>query len=334
MKAVVYEGAKSISINDVPEPEIKPGFTKIKVAYAGICGGDIGIYNGIHPRAKAPLVMGHECSGVIDGGHPKLPPGTEVTVNPLITCGVCFPCLSGDKHVCQTLGLYGIDADGAMAGYMLVPNGSVVPLPPGMDLKTGSLAELIAVVVHSIRDGGYTPGSNALIIGAGPVGLALALALKSFGCVSPIVVEVNDSRRSFAMNMGFDVLDPKNDDIVSEVKNRTLGRGADFVFDCAGHQSAADLLPKVVKIRGTIVIVAMYKKNPEFDMRMGMFTEFCIRFVRVYRDEDFVIAAQLLQHNPDFKKLITHELKPAEAQTGFDHMLNPDTSALKILLEF
>ena len=334
MKAIVYEGPKSIALRDVPEPTTAEGFTKIKIAYAGICGGDIGIYNGLHPRAKAPLVMGHECSGVVVEGHASIPAGTPVVVNPLITCGSCDPCRNGDEHVCRTLGLYGIDAPGAMAGYMLVPNRRVVPLPTGVNLKTGSLAELVAVVVHAVRETGYRPGDSAIIFGAGPVGLALAIVLRTFGCSAPLIVEVNDARRAMARDMGFDTLDPKTEDVVETARKLTGGRGMDNVYDCAGHQSVADMLPSVVKIRGTIVVVALYKKRPEFDMRQGMFSEFAIRFVRVYRDADFRIATEMLQTVPAFAGLVTHVLDPSDAQTGFDYMLDPETSALKVLFKY
>ena len=334
MRAVVYQGARSVAMRDMPEPSAKEGFVKVKVEYGGICGSDIGIYNGIHPRAKAPLIMGHECSGRIAEGHPTLAPGTPVVVNPLITCGDCTPCREGYEHVCQRLGLYGIDAPGAMADYISVPQRRVIPLPDGVDLKTGALCELVAVVVHAVREAGYLPGDNSLILGGGPVGLALGIVLRSFGCASPVIAEVNDIRRAAAKDLGFDVINPKEEDTVSEVLRRTGGRGADFVFDCAGHQSAADLLPKVVRIRGTVVIVAMYKKNPELDLRQGMFSELCIKFVRVYRDADFRIAAELLQKDPVFSRLITHVLDPAEIQSGFERMIDPDTSALKILIKF
>jgi len=334
MRAVVYEGPNTIALKDVSEPFVKEGFTKVKIAYAGLCGGDVGIYGGLHPRAKAPLIMGHEASGWIVEGHPTLEPGTGVTINPLITCGVCAPCRTGDEHVCQTLGLYGIDADGAMADYMLVPNCRIIPLPAGMDLETGALAEHVAVVVHAIRETGYLPGDNAVIFGAGPVGLALGIALRTWGCTNLVIIEVNPTRRGFAESLGFDTVDPALEDVVEVVKSRTGGRGTDHVYDCAGHQSVAALLPQVVKVRGTIVIVALYKKQPELDMRQCVFVEAVLRFVRVYRDIDFVIAAELLQTEPDFKKLITHVLEPSEVQAGFDMMFDPKTTSQKILLKF
>jgi 2-desacetyl-2-hydroxyethyl bacteriochlorophyllide A dehydrogenase len=334
LKAIIYEGPKTIALRETAEPALKEGFAKVKVVYTGICGGDIGVYNGTHPRAKAPLIMGHEAAGTIAEGHPNLPVSTPVAINPLITCGCCAPCQRGDKHVCQKLGLYGIDDSGGMAEYITVPLHRIIPLPEGLCLKTGALAEPVAVVVHAIRETGYLPGDNALIFGAGPIGLALALALRAFGCTNLAIVEVNGNRRAFAENLGFDTIDPGTSDVVKEALGRTEGNGADHVYDCAGHQSVADLLPHVVRIKGKIIVVAHYKKKPETDFALGMFKEFSIFFVRVYRDDDFKIATDLLKKEPAFAKLITHVLPPTDAQKGFDMMLDPATTAVKILFNF
>ena len=334
MKAIIYEGPKTINLRETAEPIAKEDFVKVKVAYAGICGGDMNVYNGTHPRAKAPLIMGHEAAGTIAEGHPSLPAGTPVAINPLITCGNCAPCKTGNEHVCQKLGLYGIDETGGMAEYMQVPIHRIIPLPKNLDLKMGALAEPMAVVVHAIRETGYMAGDNALIFGAGPIGLALALALRTFGCTNLAIVEVNDNRRKFAENLGFDTINPIVSDVPKEVLSRTDGNGADHVYDCAGHQSVANLLSQVVRIKGNIVIVAHYKKKPEMDFALGMFKEFSIHFVRVYRDIDFKIATDLLEQEPGFAKLITHVLPPTDAQKGFDMMLDPATAAVKILFDF
>ena len=109
MKSIVFKSAQEVCIEEKAVPELAAGEVLIKVAYAGVCGSDMIIYQGVHPRAKAPLIMGHEFSGTIEKGHPALPNGTPVTVYPLLSCGRCEPCLNGYAHVCNTLKLIGID---------------------------------------------------------------------------------------------------------------------------------------------------------------------------------------------------------------------------------
>lgn len=334
MKAIVYEAENKLSLNEVAMPEIKAGYSLVKVAYSGICGGDLNIYFGTHPRAKAPLVMGHEFSGTLVGGHETLKEGTKVTVNPILSCGHCLPCTTGDAHVCETLKLIGIDMDGGMAEYVLVENSKIIPLPEEMDLLAGALVEPVAVAVHTIRETNYTPGDSAIVFGCGTIGLATAMVLKASGAPQVTVVETNPFRLNMAKELGFDVINPNEKDVIQEVLDRTSGSGFDVVYDCAGHQSVADLLPDVVKVKGDIIIVAGYKKAPTLNLIKGMFKEFSILFVRVYRNKDFEIATEMVKNNPDFAKLITHVLEKEDAQKGFDLMLDPSAEALKVIYKF
>ena len=334
MKGIVYEGSNNLVLKDIEIPELKEGHTLIKVAYSGICGGDLNIYFGTHPRAKAPLVLGHEFSGVIVGGHPTLVEGTPVTINPILSCGKCLPCLTGNKHVCESLKLIGIDMDGGMAEYVLVENDQVVALPPGMDLLAGSLIEPVAVAVHTIRETKYTPGDSAVVFGCGAIGLATAIVLKTSGATNVTIVETNEFRLNMAKKIGFDVINPKEVDVIDAILDRTDGSGFDVVYDCAGHQSVADMLPDAVKVKGSIVVVAGYKKAPTLNLIKGMFKEFNILFVRVYREKDFKIAVEMVNNNPDFAKMITHILEKEEMQKGFDLMLDTSAKALKIVYKF
>ena len=115
MKSIVYRSAQEVTVEEQAVPVPGPGEVLIKVAYVGVCGSDMIVYQGIHSRAKAPLIMGHEFSGTIESAHPTLAKGTAVTVYPLLTCGHCDPCRNGSAHVCNTLKLIGIDGDGGMA---------------------------------------------------------------------------------------------------------------------------------------------------------------------------------------------------------------------------
>lgn len=333
MKAIVFEAPQTVSLREKERPEAPQGWTLIKTSHVGICGTDLNIYAGSHPRAQAPLVMGHEFSGTIVSGHPTLPEGTPVTVNPLLNCGTCIPCTTGQSHVCESLKLVGIDCDGGMAEYVVAPAGSVVPLPKGLSLALGALVEPVAVAMHAVRQGGYVPGDHAVVFGAGTIGLCVALALKSFGASQVTIVETNELRLQKAQELGFTTIHPVRENIRQVVMSLTNGTGADFVFDCAGHHSVVPLLTDIVKVRGTIVIVAAYKKPTEVNLLQGMFKELAMRFVRVYTAKDFELAAQLLVQQPDFEKIITHVLPPEEARKGFD-LLTIHTDAVKVMYQF
>ncbi len=332
MKAIVFTAPNCVEMRELPMPAVKEGWVLIRVSNAGICGSDLTIFLGAHPRAKAPLVMGHEFSGCLEQDIPGIKKGTLVTVNPLLSCGKCEPCLSGNAHVCKSLKLLGIDCDGGMAEYAVVPADMIVPVPEGVSSRLGAFIEPVAVTVHAVRMAQFLPGDNALVFGAGAIGMASAITLKQFGASSITICEPNPVRVRLAESLGFHCLQ-SGPELLDRLMAETGGNGYDYVFDCAGHQSVADILPDVVKIRGKIEIIAGYKKPPVMNYQKGMFKEFSIQFTRVYRHKDFQIAAGLTAKEPLYEKLINYELPPEEAKKGFALLTTP-TDAVKVMYKF
>ena len=332
MKAIVFTGVKNVEFQQREKPIAPEGWALIRVSHAGICGSDLTIFLGAHPRAKAPLIMGHEFSGYLEQDIPDMPKGTLVTVDPLLSCGHCMPCREGNSHVCQTLGLLGIDCDGGMAEYAIAPIPMIVKVPDGVSPKLAAFVEPIAVTVHAVRMAQFNPGDNALVFGAGTIGLALAITLRRFGASSVTICEPNPLRVKMSESLGFHTLQ-SDDTLLDRLMQESNGEGYDFVFDCAGHQSVADILPDVVKIRGKIEIVAGYKKPPMMNYQKGMFREFSIQFTRVYTFKDFKIAADLASKEPLYEKLINYELPAEEAKHGFELLTTP-TDAVKVMYSF
>lgn len=334
MKAIQYLGADHVAVQDVPMPKVPEGWALIRVSHAGICGTDLNIYAGTHPRAKAPLIIGHEFSGVVAKDCGRFPEGTRVTAYPLISCGKCEPCVSGNQHVCNTLGLYGIDEAGGMAEYVAIPEEKLIPLPENVSMKVGAFIEPIAVTVHTLRETGFVPGDNAIVFGCGTIGLCLALTLRQYGARDILLVETDEARLALARELGFEAISPITEDLLQIVAQRTGGNGFDRVYDCAGAQPVADSLLDVVKVRGQIVIVASYKKPPHMPFFKGMAKEVSMNFVRVYRKKDFSIAAQMAEKEPLYEKIITHVLPAEQAQEGFDLLFTKGTGAVKVMFSF
>lgn len=334
MKAIQFTGQEKLEVKNVELPDVEEGYGLIKVSHAGICGTDLNIYAGTHPRAKAPLTMGHEFSGVMVNDVGSLKKGMRVTAYPLISCMKCTPCTEGNKHVCNTLGLFGIDCDGGMAEYIAIPADQIVKLPDNISDEVGALIEPIAVAVHTLRETHFTPGDTALIFGCGTIGLCLALTLRIFGAGDMILVDTDDTRINLAKELGFEAINSSKENILEITAKKTNNNGFDRVFDCAGVQAVANCLLDVVKVRGKIVIVASYKKPTELPLFKGMAKELSIEFVRVYRQKDFEIAAKMAVKEPLFSKIITHILPADEAQKGFDLLLTKGTGAIKVMFKF
>lgn len=332
MKAIVYHGSNNVSLDNVPVPEIKANEVLIKVHYAGICGSDLNIYVGAHPRAKAPLVPGHEFSGVIEEGNGHFAKGTKVTVRPLISCGHCYACESGNSHVCASLKLYGIDTDGGMAEYVKVPADVVHVLPDNMPMTIGAFVEPLAVGVHAVSRAKMQAGDSVVVFGAGTIGFCVASVAAACGAKQVIIVETNPFRLGLAKEAGFIAINPADTNVVDKVLELTGGTGADVVFDCAAHPSVAAVLTKLVRVQGTIEIVGSYKKPAEMALLDIEFKELTIVGTRVYVKRDFETAIKLIQAGFPYERLIT-VYAPEQAKEGFDICLNGG-NVIKVMYQF
>lgn len=146
MPAAQWVDTDTITVAEVPTPQIPDGWALVEVAYNGICGTDLAILHGKHPRAQHGLIPGHELSGrvvVAGDGGPGV--GALVAAEPLITCGKCRACRTGSSHVCRNLGLYGIDTPGALARYVALPPQVLHEVPGDVDPKLAALVEPLAV---------------------------------------------------------------------------------------------------------------------------------------------------------------------------------------------
>ncbi|WP_396642482.1 zinc-binding dehydrogenase [Microbacterium sp.] len=294
MTAAVLTAPDTIDVLIVPVPEVREGWALIKTEYTGLCGSDFSILHGTHPRAGFPLVMGHEITGIVEvaaGTGPAA--GSRVVIEPLISCGVCAPCRRGETHVCQRLGLYGIDVAGSLAEYVTVPADALIAVHPAVPVLQVALAEPLAVAVHAVERSGLSRGDTVAVFGAGPIGILTALVARHQGGDVVLVSEPSSARRDFASSLGFPVIE-SGEDPVEAVTARTDGDGVDFVFDTAAHPSVAAAVTRVARVRGTVVTVGVYKKPVEVDLQTVTFAELTVIGVRVYTRADLEQAVKLI----------------------------------------
>jgi len=294
MKAAVWTATDEVEVTEVPTPEVPAGWALVKVAYNGICGTDLAILHGKHPRAQAPLIMGHEVSGWVERAGATGPAaGTLVTARPLISCGECKACRDGLAHVCRRLGLYGIDAPGGMAQYVALPPEVLHAVPDGVDPRTATLAEPLAVAVHAVSLSGMEPGDTVAVYGAGPIGILTALVARHEGAGTVVITEPSPWRREVAASLGFWVV-PEGSTMAATLASRNDGEGADTTFDSAAHPAVAAELAATTRVRGRIVVVGVYKQPTPLDLRAVCFKEQTIIGVRVYTSADVTRAIELI----------------------------------------
>lgn len=171
MQAIVYEGPDSLSVSERPRPSPEQGEFLVKVAYFGICGTDLLLWNGGLPRIEPPVIVGHEFCGTVEEGYPghEISVGQKVAIEPLLNCGSCRACRAGHYHVCRNLRVIGVDVDGGAATYVAVPTACLHPLPSSLSLRTAVLTEPLSVAVHMVKRAGVQVGDEVLILGGGPL---------------------------------------------------------------------------------------------------------------------------------------------------------------------
>ncbi len=334
MRAARWLGPESVAMEVLPRPEPGPGEALLQVAYGGICGTDLMIYLGKHPRAKAPLTMCHEFAGtLVDPGDSNLPAGTPVAINPLLSCGRCYPCTHGTPHICERLGLVGIDRDGGFAEYAVVPSHTLCPLPADLELCQAALIEPLAVAVHAVRASRLRVGDTTAVLGAGPVGVLTAQVARHAGAAHVLVSEVSPRRLEIARTLGFEVIDAREDSIADAVAHATDGIGAPVVFETAGVQATVASAANCVRAGGQILQVGMPKTPPIVDITRLLFGEITLTPIRVYREDDVAAAIAIAASGAlDLVTPVTHVLPLQKLAEGLE-LAHQATDACKILIE-
>lgn len=299
MRAAVLHGVGDLRVEDVPEPELRDGHVLIDVAYNGICGSDLGMIHSFgvsqHPHpltgACGPQILGHEFSGVVrevGAGVADLSVGDRVVVQPNYHCGTCVRCRDGLEHLCQVIAFHGLNAaGGGLSERTVVPADNVHTIPDGVTLRQAAVVEPLAVTLHAVELADIRPEAFALVLGAGPIGIATALNLRAGGVHRILLSEPSAARRAVAAGMGFDVIDPAAQDPVPAVAERTGGAGADVVFECAGVAAAVQTALGAVRTRGAVVLLATYKEEVPLATYALMFTEARLMASLAYSRKEF-----------------------------------------------
>ena len=321
MQALVWQGGEVVGPAEVAKPVPAPGWALVEPAYVGLCGTDLHICAGEHPRAQPGLVIGHEIVGRLAAACGDLPAGTAVFVNPLLSCGTCLACRRGRSHVCERLGLIGIDADGGAAELVAAPADHLLELPATLDLRRAALVEPLAVAVRAVRRAGLNIGERVHVVGAGPIGLLVGSCARAAGAASVTLSEPVARRAEAAATFGLDLVDLAAQD-----------HAADVVFDCTGHPSVAPTVLGWAAAGGTVVTVGAYPGVVGVNLQDLMFRELRLVGTRVYAPDDVSAAVALIAQGAiDVERVVTDVLPVAEGARAIAHLRAG--AELKILIK-
>lgn len=336
MKAVLYKDIQVVKMCDIKRPIITNNEALIKVEYAGICGTDLHIFDGLHPRAKAPLVMGHEISGIIEEMNTErkdIKIGDRVAINPLISCGYCLPCREGNPHLCPNLKLVGIDQNGGFEEYVKIKDDKLYKIPNSLPLDLAALIEPVAVAVHAVRKSKLLIGDKVVVIGGGPIGQLVALICRINGASSILLSEIKLERFNFAKKMELITASSKEETIKKNME-MTKGEGADIVYEAVGIQETYNYITELVKIGGKIITIGAANKPIALDMWKVYFGELTLIGVHVYTPKDIEIGIELLNNYPKiFRPFISKIIGLKDLQSELTGLIDGTSKAMKVLVE-
>lgn len=302
MQAVRWHGRGDVRVELVPEASVpRAGEVRLRVAWCGICGSDVHEYRSgpirvpvaPHPVTgqSAPIILGHEISGwVVDTGpgvH-SAAPGDLVALNALLPCGQCAECTAGAGNRCPTFGHLGMSADGGLAELVTVPAEMVVVAPPGLDPAIAALAEPFAVAIHAVRQLGGPQSVPCTVVGAGTIGLAVAMVLRDRGC-GVTMVDVATSRVQHAERLGFRAMHDSDPPPAQ----------ATYVVDCSGSRLGPASAVARVAPGGTVCLAGTPEQPGELDFSDVVSREVVIvGSVSHLTDLDLRPALELLAADP------------------------------------
>ena len=336
MKAVAFQKTEGLVALDLPRPVPEPDQVLVRTIHTGFCGSDHSLVES--GQLADGTILGHEVCGVVAALGSQAAgaaPGDRVIVRPTF-CGQCRDCRQGKPQFCQVgrrhIGLG--DLPGAFAEYFCVYPQMLIPVPDTVDDENAALAEPFAAALHGIRTSGRTGGS-ALVIGGGPIGLALLKLLVVLGFGPIALSEPVAEKRDMAMRFGAAaVFDPMNQDLNRESFLFTDGLGFETVFECSGVagnvQAGMDLAARGAMVCVVSVIFAQATISPA----SLTFKEvaLCAAYGNTH-EENRQCLDWMAQGRLDGRDLITHRIGPKELPAVYRSQIQTG-QAVKVVVSF
>jgi threonine dehydrogenase-like Zn-dependent dehydrogenase len=313
-------GNIAVETRDVRAPA--EGTVLVRVAECGLCGSDLKLYSGRHPTLQPPLLLGHEFHGTVEAGD-AFDPGARVAVFPPTGCGRCHNCRRGEPHVCLSMSFVGGEHPGGLSDVVAVPAGNLVAMAPDVPANRRVFVEPLAVGAHAAARASADADEEVLIIGAGPIGLFTALALRHQGVERIVLADVADDRLALARRLGAgETVNTGEVPLADYVREQVRPEGVDVAFDCVGAQATATDALALTRKGGRAVLVGI------------MPAELHVDGVVMYTRDDFRIAMEILAGGalPDSEQLI-RRYPLDDVATAFRDLESGRRDVLKLVVE-
>ncbi len=335
MQVARIHGAGDVRLHEEPVPAPQAGEVLVKVTAVGVCGSDVHWFREGHiggDRIEEPLVLGHECAGVIEGGARR---GEHVAIDPAQPCGRCGYCEEGNPNICEALRFAGhAPQDGAMCGYVAWPERCLVPLPPALTDVEGALLEPLGVAMYAVELGAVEPGMSVGVFGAGPIGLLALQVAKAAGATRLFATDRADvpHRLDAARAVGATAFPVQGGAEADAILSATNGRGVDVAFEAAGDPEAVEAAVAAVRPGGRVILVGIPSEDRiAFTASLARRKDLLIRVAHRMK-HTYPRAIRLVESGRvDLRALATHRFPLADVAQAF--AVAERREGLKVVLE-
>jgi len=335
MKAARIHGSGDMRLHEEPLPVPGEDEVLVRVTAVGICGSDIHwLREGSigSDRIVQPLILGHECAGVIESGPRK---GERVAIDPACPCGRCEFCLEGNPNLCSDLRFAGhAPHDGALRQYMAWPERSVVSLPDSMTDIEGVMLEPLGVALYSVDRGNVNPGMSVGVFGCGTIGLCVIQVALAAGAGSIFAAELPDMRFrcETARTAGATVFESDGGREAAKILEATGGRGVDVAFEAAGDPEAVEAAINAVKPGGVVCLIGIPSNDKtSFPASTARRKDLTIRVIHRMK-HTYPRSIQLVQNGQvDVRSMVTSRFPLSEVSRAY--ALAEKREGIKIIID-
>jgi len=337
MKQAVMRSPGRIEFREVPAPAPGPAEVLIRMKRIGVCGSDIHVWHGKHALTPYPVVQGHEVSGVVESVGAAVrgfAPGDKVTIQPQVTCGICYPCTHGAYHICDSLKVMGFQTTGAGSELFAVEGSKVLKLPPGMDLEHGAMVEPLAVAVHALARGGDIAGKSVIVLGAGTIGNLVAQTARALGAAKVMITDLSDYRLGIAAKCGIALgVNTGSSDLAAAIAKHFGADKADLILECVGSRTTIEQAVAVARKGTDIIVVGVFGEKPVVDLGTVQDRELRLIGTLMYREPDWRKAIELLGAGKiTLAPLITDHFAFADYSKAYQYIDANRDRAMKVMI--
>ncbi len=338
MKAIEISKPGAMQLVQREKPEPGPGELLLKLKYIGFCGSDLSTFLGKNPLVQYPRVPGHEISAVIKNIGEDVPAnfrvGQSVTVVPYTNCGQCSACKQKRFNACRSNETLGVQRDGAMAEYIVVPWQKVLADEALTDSQL-ALVEPMTVGFHAVDNGKVTDSDTVLVFGCGMIGSGAIIRARLRGA-AVIAVDIDDDKLRLAKEIGADYsINSKNQNLHEELVKITNDNGPSVVIEAAGNPVTYKQAIEEVAFAGRVVCIGYAGPEVSFATKLWVQKELKVMGSRNANPADFEAVMKYLRTaDLDESLLVSKLVEPEDAPAAMKSWAEAPEKIMKILVRF